>query len=77
MAGSSKGMQECYKTGGREKAMKYCQAWQKEVEQEGKELSDRFKKGEIDMKLYNKRRLSLNQRTAELNNCVSVLNKLV
>jgi hypothetical protein len=68
-------MESAFKAGGRNAAVKYCQDWKGEVDNEGKNLSAQLKTGAIDMKTYNQKRLALNQHTNELNLCVSAMNK--
>ena len=75
MAKSVEGMQESLHAGGKDGGMKYCQEWKHELEVEGKLLQDKLKSGDIDQRLYNQKRISLNQRTLELNNCINAMNK--
>jgi len=69
------GMQDALRSGGKDKAVQYCQDWKRELEQESKLLQEKYKKGEIDLKLFNQKRFGLNQRTADLNGCVAAMNK--
>ena len=75
MPKSVEGMQASLRSGGKENAVQYCQEWKKELELESRVLQEKYKKGEIDTKLYNQKRFSLNQRTADLNGCVTAMNK--
>jgi len=69
-------MEDTYKLNGKSVAIKYCQDWKREIENEGKALSEQLKKGAIEQRIFNQKRLALNQQTSELNNCITALNKL-
>jgi len=75
MPKSIEGMQDALRTGGKEKAVAYCQDWKKEIDSESRVLQEKYKKGEIDIKLYNQKRFGLNQKTADYNGCVAAMNK--
>jgi hypothetical protein len=68
-------MEAAFKAGGRNGAVKYCQDWKTDIDNEGKDLSAKLKSGAIDMKTYNQKRLALNQYSNELNVCVAAMNK--
>jgi hypothetical protein len=76
MTKSAKGMEETYKRSGKRVAMKYCSDWKAELDTEGKNLAEQLKSGAIDQRLFNQKRLSLNQQTVELNSSILALNKL-
>jgi len=70
------GMQEKVRFGGKESGMQYCQEWKRELDEESRILQEKLKKGEIDLKIYNQKRIKLNQQTADLNGCITAMNKL-
>jgi hypothetical protein len=72
---SATGLQEAVRLGGKDGGMKYCAEWKKELDDENRVLQERYKKGDLDIKLYNQARIKLNQMTADLNGCIAAMNK--
>ena len=60
---------------GRSAAVQYCQDWQLEIKKESTLLAENFVSKTIKSADYNKRRVELNNKTKDLNDCIKMLNR--
>ena len=74
MARTIKGYNEAVRKGAAE-AARYCEAWQKALQIDGRKLAEDVAAKRIDLTRYNKRRKELNEETKNLNDCIKSLNK--
>ena len=60
---------------GKEAAHRYCQNWRAELNTEGTELARELAAKKITVGQYNYKREKINQRTKDLNECITAMNK--
>ena len=62
-------------TKGRNAAILYCQHWQNEIRMESTLLAENFVNRKIKSIEYNNKRVELNKRTKDLNECIKMLDR--
>lgn len=60
---------------GRDEAMKYCHAWQREIMRASSNLIADLSSKKINQATYNLKRAELNKQTESLNDCIAAVNR--